>query len=83
MLNHYPLWKNLLLLGVLLIAVMYALPNLYPEDPSIQISHDSGELPSELQPQVEATLAGQNINRKGIETTELQQLLVRFENEET
>lgn len=82
MLNHYPLWKNLLLLGVLAVAVMYALPNLYPEDPSVQISHDSGELPNELQSQVESTLTEQNINRKGIETTELQQLLVRFENEE-
>ena len=82
MLNHYPLWKNLLLLSVLLIAIIYALPNLYPEDPSVQISHDSGELPAGLQTQVESTLTQHNIGSKGVEVTELQQLLVRLDNEE-
>ncbi len=37
MMNHYPWWKNLLILGVMLIATLYALPNLYPEDPAVQI----------------------------------------------
>ena len=83
MLNHYPLWKNLLILAVLIIAVVYALPNLYPEDPSVQISHDSGELPTGLQTQVESALGQNNISSKGIEVNELQQLLVRFEKEDT
>lgn len=38
MLNRYPLWKNLLILLVIGIGVIYALPNLYPEDPAVQIS---------------------------------------------
>lgn len=83
MLNHYPLWKNVLLLAVLLIAVVYALPNLYPEDPSVQISHDSGELPAGLQAQVETALSQHDISSKAVEVNELQQLLVRFNNEET
>ena len=83
MLNHYPLWKNVLLLAVLLIAVVYALPNLYPEDPSVQISHDSGELPAGLQAQVETALNQHDISSKAVEVNELQQLLVRFNNEET
>jgi len=38
MLNHYPLWKNLLILLVLIVGSLYALPNLYGSDPAIQIS---------------------------------------------
>ena len=42
MLNKYPLWKNLLIVFVITLSVVYAAPNFYPPDPSIQISHDSG-----------------------------------------
>lgn len=38
MLNRYPFWKNLLILLVIGIGVIYALPNIYPEDPAVQIS---------------------------------------------
>ncbi|SFH29457.1 protein translocase subunit SecD [Modicisalibacter xianhensis] len=38
MLNRYPLWKYLLILIVLLVGLIYALPNLFPEDPAVQIS---------------------------------------------
>lgn len=38
MLNKYPLWKYLLILAVLLVATVYSLPNLYPDDPAIQIT---------------------------------------------
>ena len=37
MLNKYPLWKYLLIAGVLLIGIYYSLPNLYPNDPAVQI----------------------------------------------
>ena len=38
MLNQYPLWKNLLILTILVLAGLYASPNFYGEDPSVQIS---------------------------------------------
>jgi len=38
MLNRYPLWKNLLIVVVLLVAALYAAPNLYPEDYAVQVS---------------------------------------------
>lgn len=38
MLNRYPLWKNLLIVLMLVIAAIYAAPNLYPEDYAVQIS---------------------------------------------
>lgn len=38
MLNKYPLWKYVLILVVLLLASLYSLPNLFPDDPAIQIT---------------------------------------------
>lgn len=38
MLNRYPLWKYIMLIGVILVGLLYALPNIYGEDPAIQIS---------------------------------------------
>ncbi len=42
MLNRYPLWKNLMVVFTLLIGLLYALPNVYGEDPAIQISGARG-----------------------------------------
>lgn len=36
--NKYPLWKYILIVVVMLMAAIYALPNLYGEDPAIQVS---------------------------------------------
>jgi preprotein translocase subunit SecD len=36
--NHFPLWKNILVLIVFAIGIVYALPNLYGDDPSVQVS---------------------------------------------
>lgn len=41
MLNKFPLWKNALVLLVIAFAVLYAVPNLFPDDPAIQISHEN------------------------------------------
>jgi len=43
-LNRYPLWKNLLVLGALLFGVIYAMPNAYPPDFAVQISNDRGDM---------------------------------------
>ena len=39
--NRFPLWKYLLLLGVLVLGCVYALPNLFAPDPAIQITPQS------------------------------------------
>jgi preprotein translocase subunit SecD len=44
MLNKYPLWKYLLILAVLTLGFIYSAPNLYPDDPAIQISGASASL---------------------------------------
>jgi preprotein translocase subunit SecD len=40
--NRYPLWKNLLLVGVVLIGTLVAIPNLFGDDPALQITREDG-----------------------------------------
>ena len=43
MINRYPLWKNLLVLVVIILGVIYALPNVYPPDFAVQISNENAD----------------------------------------
>ena len=38
MLNRYPLWKYLMVALVVIIGTLYSAPNLYGEDPALQVS---------------------------------------------
>ncbi|MEX0729213.1 MAG: protein translocase subunit SecD [Aquisalimonadaceae bacterium] len=40
--NRYPLWKYLILIVAIVVGVLYALPNIYGEDPAIQITSNRG-----------------------------------------
>lgn len=75
--NHYPLWKYLLILIVIAGAALYALPNLYPNVPAVQISHESGELNATT-----LVTLRQALNEKGIEIQGEEQqgnkILLRF-----
>lgn len=44
MLNHYPIWKNLIVVCVVVIGLVYSVPNLYPEQPIVQISGASASV---------------------------------------
>jgi preprotein translocase subunit SecD len=80
--NHYPWWKNLLILGIVLIATVYALPNLYPEDPAIQISQTNGRMAKDLRQRVSDILQKRGLTSKSFERSS-NQLLVRFNDAET
>jgi len=41
--NRYPLWKSLLFAGVMLLALLLALPNVFGEAPALQLSRKDGE----------------------------------------
>jgi preprotein translocase subunit SecD len=43
LINRYPVWKNLLVLVVFSLGVVYALPNIYPPDFAVQISTESAD----------------------------------------
>ncbi|MBV9575333.1 MAG: protein translocase subunit SecD [Gammaproteobacteria bacterium] len=44
LINRYPLWKYLLIVVIVIAAFIYASPNLYPEDPAVQIRSTSTTL---------------------------------------
>jgi preprotein translocase subunit SecD len=46
-LNRYPLWKYVMLVVVIVVGLVYALPNLYGEDPAVQITGARGVAASE------------------------------------
>lgn len=47
--NRYPPWKNLLVLAIVVFGLFIALPNLFGEDPALQVSRDSGAAMVELE----------------------------------
>ncbi|MBQ0744211.1 MAG: protein translocase subunit SecD [Pseudomonas sp.] len=67
MLNRYPLWKYLLIVAVLVLGLIYAMPNLYPDDPAIQISGASSTQTIGQQDldRIEAALGEADIATKG------------------
>ncbi|MDI1352741.1 MAG: protein translocase subunit SecD [bacterium] len=66
--NKYPLWKNLMLIVIAVIGLIYAIPNLYTENPVVQISSDVGIDQEELKTQVENILKQAKLNYSSIIT---------------
>ncbi|HEI9783707.1 protein translocase subunit SecD [Serratia marcescens] len=78
MLNRYPLWKYLMLIVVILVGLLYALPNIYGEDPAVQITGARGVAASETTlDQVRTVLEKDNIVSKSI-ALENGAILARF-----
>ncbi|HEJ7068510.1 TPA: protein translocase subunit SecD [Serratia marcescens] len=78
MLNRYPLWKYLMLIVVILVGLLYALPNIYGEDPAVQITGARGVAASETTlDQVRTVLEKDNITSKSI-ALENGAILARF-----
>jgi preprotein translocase subunit SecD len=82
MINQYPLWKYVLILVVLLTGLLYALPNLYGEDPAVQVSTLRGaELDPALMDSMQLALREGGVNPKAVEP-DLEQVLFRFQDTE-
>jgi preprotein translocase subunit SecD len=76
--NHYPLWKNLLIVAVIVFGGLFALPNLFDDDHAVQISAGrNGKVDLALMGQVEAALKLQSVSYKRVEMEE-GRLLVRL-----
>ena len=82
MLNQYPLWKYILLIVVLLIGSIYALPNLYGEDPAVQISHRTKSLLEEDRLAIEQMVKTKDLTIISAEITQ-GRLLLRFNDTQT
>jgi preprotein translocase subunit SecD len=77
--NHFPLWKNILIISILAMAVTYSLPNFFGEDPSVQLSPSRGEILDQalVEKSVKA-LADAGLKAKSVELSD-KRLLLRFE----
>jgi len=83
MINQFPVWKYLLLIGVVVIGTIYALPNLYPEDPALQVSGSrTGVVDAATEASISSTLDTAGIPVKAIDTTD-GRLLIRFNDTES
>lgn len=81
--NRYALWKYLLIVVVIVVGVVFALPNLYGEDPAVQISPArAGQIDEDLQAQVSAALETAGIKPLSIQR-DLRRLLIRFPDTES
>ncbi len=69
MLNRYPLWKNLLILLLLALGLLYAAPNLYPDDYAIQLSgtREAYQVDEPLLERISTVLEREGISAKGAE----------------
>ena len=78
MINQYPLWKYLLVFIVVSAGALYALPNIYGEDPAIQVSATRGaDVTENTQASVQTALQKAAIPASKIERTP-SAILVRF-----
>ncbi|WP_445435448.1 protein translocase subunit SecD [Citrobacter amalonaticus] len=83
MLNRYPLWKYIMLIVVIVVGLLYALPNLYGEDPAVQITGARGVAASEQTLiQVQNTLQKEKITAKSVALEE-GAILARFDTTDT
>ena len=82
MINQYPMWKYLLLTFVLVVSVIYALPNVYGEDPALQISGSrTAKIDETTSEKILGVLEEAAIPVKGVET-QPGNLLFRFNDTE-
>jgi preprotein translocase subunit SecD len=78
--NHFPLWKNLLVLIVFGIGIIYSLPNLYGDDPSVQVSStQSAKIGQEQADQIKSEINTAGVAVKAFEFKD-GRILARFTN---
>ncbi len=65
--NRYPVWKYVVIAAALLIGILYALPNLFPEVPAVQVSTSKAgvKIDSTMLATVESALKAANIDYRG------------------
>ncbi len=81
--SKYPRWKYILLIVVLVIGVIYAIPNLFGDTPAVQISPHTGySLTQDVKNQIQQVLAQNKIAAQSI-TESNDTLLVKLKDADT
>lgn len=78
---EFPKWKYALIAVVLLASVIYSVPNIFPQQPAVQISVSRGELETGLTGRIEALLKRNGITPVGV-AVENGDVMVRLANPE-
>jgi len=81
MLNRYPLWKNILILLVVLWGLLYSAPNLYPDNEALQITNESLNLNSADVEVITTALEAAQVEFFGEEISDTD-ILLRFDSVE-
>jgi preprotein translocase subunit SecD len=80
--NQYPAWKYLLISTILFFGALYALPNMFGEDPALQVTSSRGfALPMDIIANIDDALVVEQLNYKDRERAG-NHLLYRFESAE-
>lgn len=80
--NRYPLWKNVLILIVLALGVIYALPNLYGDNPALQVNPvRAAPIDAALEGRIADALKGAGLKPLALERGP-RSILVRFDDTE-
>ncbi|AXY01814.1 protein translocase subunit SecD [Vibrio alfacsensis] len=83
MLNRYPLWKYLMVFFAIITAALYALPNIYGEDPAVQVTGARGaSVDMSTLDAVTKALDKEHLSHKSI-ALENGSILVRFNDTDT
>lgn len=81
--NRFPAWKYLLLIVVVVLGLTYAMPNLFGDDPAVQISPlKPGQFTQQTTASIEQTLLAQGVAPKSL-AFDGQNYLLRFDDVET
>ncbi len=82
--NRYPIWKNLLVLVVVLIGILYAMPNMFDQDPAMEVAGtrrakvDQGTVAA-----VQDALKTAGVEIKSLDFSGTNKLLLRFHDPES
>ncbi len=81
MVNRYAPWRYILLILIIVVGVIYATPNLYGEDPAVQITHRVNLVDEAELSRLRSLLDSENVAYRSIEL-DGPNILVRFASEE-
>ena len=81
MVNRYAPWRYILLLLIILIGAVYATPNLYGEDPALQISHRVNLIDEAELGNISSLLKNEGVDYRSVEL-DGNNILIRFDSEE-
>lgn len=77
--NHYKLWRYLLILLIVALGLLYALPNCFGEDPAIQISKANAQsVDPDFTQRIQTTLKQAHLAYRDIQLQTNQRVMIRF-----